>query len=141
MVGIAFMMPVVKLKGKNMDISEFIKTAKPRAKRSILLPFENQILELKKLGYANWQICEWLKENDIKVSQEAVRKFIKSKDGKEASVSKTLTMPPDKLNEPEEPQAEAVILGSHKPEDLNAIIGSTPDLDALAKLGKASKRK
>lgn len=55
------------------------------------------------------------------------------------ATSKTIGEKP--IITPEEPQAEAVILGSHKPEDLNAIIGSTPDLDALAKLGKSNKQR
>lgn len=55
------------------------------------------------------------------------------------TTSKTIGEKP--IITPEEPQAEEVILGSHKPEDLNAIIGSTPDLDALAKLGKSNKQR
>lgn len=59
-----------------MDIEEFEKRMKPSAKRSRLEPFRAQILELKAKGYANWQVCEWLAANEVKVSQEAVRKFI-----------------------------------------------------------------
>ncbi len=59
-----------------MDIEEFEKRMKPSAKRSRLEPFRAQILELKAKGYANWQVCEWLATNGVKVSQEAVRKFI-----------------------------------------------------------------
>lgn len=65
-----------------MDIEEFEKKVQPRAKRSRLEPFLAQIFELKAKGYANWQVCEWLAANDLKVSQEAVRKFIKSREGK-----------------------------------------------------------
>lgn len=60
-----------------MDISEFEQKEAPRAKRSALEPFRAQILELKAKGYANWQIRDWLAANGLKVSQEAVRKFIK----------------------------------------------------------------
>jgi len=66
-----------------MDIEEFEKQVEPRAKRSRLEPFQAQIFELKAKGYANWQVCEWLAANGLKVSQEAVRKFIKSREGKE----------------------------------------------------------
>jgi len=66
-----------------MDIEEFEKQVEPRAKRSRLEPFQAQIFELKAKGYANWQVCEWLAANGVKVSQEAVRKFIKSREGKE----------------------------------------------------------
>ncbi len=65
-----------------MDIEEFEKKVQPRAKRSRLEPFQAQIFELKAKGYANWQVCEWLAANDLKVSQEAVRKFIKSREDK-----------------------------------------------------------
>ena len=64
-----------------MDIEEFEKRQQPRAKRSRLEPFQAQIFELKAKGYANWQVCEWLAANGLKVSPEAVRKFIKSREG------------------------------------------------------------
>ena len=64
-----------------MDIEEFEKQERPRAKRSRLEPFQAQIFELKAKGYANWQVCQWLEANGLKVSQEAVRKFITSRDG------------------------------------------------------------
>ena len=63
-----------------MDIEEFEKQVQPRAKRSRLEPFQAQIFELKAKGYANWQVCEWLAANGLKISQEAVRKFIKSRE-------------------------------------------------------------
>ncbi|MET3109099.1 hypothetical protein AAKU58_003948 [Oxalobacteraceae bacterium GrIS 1.18] len=62
-----------------MDIDEFEKNTTPRAKRSQLEPFIEQIFELKRKGYSNLQISEWLKANKIEVTQEAVRKFIKSR--------------------------------------------------------------
>lgn len=74
-----------------MDIEEFEKKVQPRAKRSRLEPFQAQIFELKAKGYANWQVCEWLAANDLKVSQEAVRKFIKSREGKTERVHAPLS--------------------------------------------------
>lgn len=62
-----------------MDINEFEKNTTPRAKRSQLEPFIEQIFELKRKGYSNLQISEWLRANKIEVTQEAVRKFIKSR--------------------------------------------------------------
>ncbi|WP_232460043.1 hypothetical protein [Curvibacter sp. AEP1-3] len=73
-------MATVQHKGQKMDIEEFEKRQQPRAKRSRLEPFQAQIFELKAKGYANWQVCEWLAANGLKVSPEAVRKFIKSRD-------------------------------------------------------------
>jgi hypothetical protein len=63
-------------KGQAMDINEFIKQVKPRAKRSQLDPFKSQIFELRELGYANGQIRDWLATNGIEVTQESVRKFV-----------------------------------------------------------------
>jgi hypothetical protein len=65
---------------QGMDTTEFQKRVKPRAKRSKLEPFQLQIFELKTKGYAIGQICEWLAENDVKVSRQGLAKFIKSHD-------------------------------------------------------------
>ena len=67
-----------------MDISEFIKQVKPRAKRSQLDPFKSQIFELRALGYANGQIRDWLATNGIEVTQESVRKFVVTREGANA---------------------------------------------------------
>jgi hypothetical protein len=68
-------------KGHAMDINEFIKQVKPRAKRSQLDPFKSQIFELRELGYANGQIRDWLATNGIEVTQESVRKFVMTREG------------------------------------------------------------
>ncbi len=39
-----------------------------------------------------------------------------------------------------EPEDEASVTGSHNPKDIDDIVRSTPDLDALAKLAKRSKK-
>lgn len=65
-----------------MEIDEFVKKQQPRAKRlSRLDPHLAGILELKNQGYANWQICEWLAENGVKISVEGLRKFLKNRPG------------------------------------------------------------
>ncbi len=71
-----------------MDISEFVKQVKPRAKRSQLDPFKAQIFELRKLGYANWQIRDWLATVGIEVTQESVRKFVVTREGSVATPSR-----------------------------------------------------
>lgn len=83
-----------------MDIEEFEKKVQPRAKRSRLEPFKAQIFALKDKGYANKQICEWLTTNNLKVSEEAVRKFIKSREadrvastGQQAAARLTTALP------------------------------------------------
>ena len=90
-VGIPVKMARFSTQGRMMDIEEFEKKVQPRAKRSRLEPFQAQIFELKAKGYANWQVCEWLAANDLKVSQEAVRKFIKSREGKTERVHAPLS--------------------------------------------------
>lgn len=70
-----------------MDIEEFEKKVQPGAKRSRLEPFLVQIFELKSKKYTNLQISEWLAANGVKVSQEAVRKFINSREGTEQEVA------------------------------------------------------
>lgn len=72
-----------------MDITEFEKTTKPKAKKSKLEPFKASIFELKEKGYANWQIRDWLVSNGIKITQEGVRTFIKSRIGTESVVTVT----------------------------------------------------
>ena len=67
-----------------MDINEFVKQVKPRAKRSQLDPFKAQIFELRELGYANWQIRDWLATNGIEVTQESVRKFVVTRESANA---------------------------------------------------------
>lgn len=63
-----------------MDIEEFTKQAKPRAKRSKLEPFKKQIFTLKEMGYVDWQIKEWLETEGLVVSRQAVQQFIKKRE-------------------------------------------------------------
>lgn len=88
-----------------MDIEEFEKRQKPRARRSRLEPFKEQIFELKAKGYANWQISEWLEANGVKVSKESVRKFIKSRENEAENAPHEVTAPT--AENPVERQKEA----------------------------------
>lgn len=67
-----------------MNIDDYQKQVKPRSKRSILDIYTQEIFTLKQNGYTYAQIREWLLSNEISVSIEAIRKFIKTR-------SKTLT--------------------------------------------------
>ena len=113
-----------------MDIEEFEKRQQPRAKRSRLEPFQAQIFELKAKGYANWQVCEWLAANGLKVSPEAVRKFIKSRDGSTspASMPSANTAPASAAPEVSPPSPAAPEAGESSP------------VDDLAGLDKKQKR-
>lgn len=64
-----------------MDIEEFVKQEKPSGKRSILEPFKAKILTLKKEGYADWQVKNWLASNGISISRQAIQQFIKKNQG------------------------------------------------------------
>ncbi len=104
-----------------MDINEFEKRMQPRAKRSKLEPFQAQIFELKTKGYANWQVCEWLSENGVKISQEGLRKFIKSRDGSappsmtSANTAPASTAPKASPASPDVPEAsEGLTLGQQR---------------------------
>lgn len=93
-------------KGHQMDVKEFEKQMEPKAKRSRLEPFQAQIFELKEKGYANWQICKYLEDNGITISQEGLRKFIKSRDGQPAPAAAPTTSGTTGLHNPK-PTAEA----------------------------------
>lgn len=112
-----------------MDIEEFEKRQQPRAKRSRLEPFQAQIFELKAKGYANWQVAEWLEANGLKVSSEAVRKFIKSRDGSTSPASMPgISTPPPPSAAPQAPAPPA------SPE------ADTQSPDDLAGLDKKQRR-
>lgn len=60
-----------------MDVNDFTHEVKPRNKRSKLLKFRDEISALKKEGYSDMQIRDWLAENGVQVSRQNVQKFIK----------------------------------------------------------------
>ena len=60
-----------------MDVEDFTHEFRPHHKRSRLLKFKEQILALKRQGYSDMQIRQWLGQNGCQVSRENVRKFIK----------------------------------------------------------------
>lgn len=60
-----------------MDVEEFAKKVKPKAKKSQMEPFTAQIFDLKNRGYADDQVKEWLELNGLVVSRQAVQQFVK----------------------------------------------------------------
>lgn len=60
-----------------MDTEAFSRDTAPRQRRSRLQRFKSDIRELKQRGYTDLQIRDWLAKNDVIVSRENVRKFIK----------------------------------------------------------------
>ena len=59
-----------------MDIDDYKSEKKPWFKRAKLLPFADKIAKLKADGYSNPQVVEWLAQNNVIVSSEAVRVFV-----------------------------------------------------------------
>ncbi len=103
-----------------MDINEFEQKMAPKAKRSQLEPFAEQILALKNKGYANWQIREFLAGNGIKITVEGVRKFVKSREGKETARASGSAIPAGVTSKP---LVKPGPLGSQKALDAKAVLG------------------
>jgi hypothetical protein len=61
------------------DLETFMNTYPPKAKISCMEKYVSQILQLKKSGYSNPQIRDWLEMNQIVVTHQAVRQFIISR--------------------------------------------------------------
>lgn len=59
-----------------MDVEDFTRKVKPHHKRSKLQKFETEIRDLKRQGYSDMQVRNWLEENGIKVSRQNVQKYI-----------------------------------------------------------------
>jgi hypothetical protein len=116
-----------------MEIDEFIKKQKPRAKRlSRLDPHLAGILELKNQGYANWQICEWLETNGVKVSQEGLRKFLKNRSGdapKPAVTTKDNQAKPNINNETKTPESGEPVKKITNPQQVRAARKREINLD------------
>ena len=60
-----------------MDVDAFKNTESPGKRRSQLEPFAQGIFDLKRSGYTDDQIRQWLGLNGVLVSREAVRAFMK----------------------------------------------------------------
>jgi hypothetical protein len=59
-----------------MDIEKFMQQTPPKAMRSRLVPYVQQIILLKTKGYSNKQVREWLSANGMEISLEGLRLFI-----------------------------------------------------------------
>lgn len=60
----------------NTEVDQFLKTVTPAAKRSRLMPYENQIKKLREDGCSLRQICQFLSGLGITVSIPGLWKFI-----------------------------------------------------------------
>lgn len=98
-----------------MDAEEFVRNIPPRQRVSRLQKFKNDIRELKRKGYTDLQIRDWLAGNSVKVSRENVRKFIKRHlaDLKEASRYLAPTNPIESNDVHELAQQQRVVASTH----------------------------
>ncbi len=59
-----------------MDVEDFTREVKPHHRRSRLEKFKTEIRSLKRQGYSDMQVRDWLAKNGLSVSRESVRKYI-----------------------------------------------------------------
>jgi len=135
-----------------MDVNEFMQQVRPAGKRSRIAPFLSEILTLRERGFSLEQVREFLSRNGVEVSVGGLSAFL-SRQGvhgptSHASVSsRTSPGSPEAAaeettapTEEADPEAESSGISSRNPADLDRIIGSNPDLAALAKIAKRKKK-
>ena len=76
-----------RLVRKRGVINEKTAVSKRECLLTAVLIYLMQIFELKQKGYTNLQVSDWLASNGMHVSSEAVRKFIKTREGKEENTA------------------------------------------------------
>jgi hypothetical protein len=118
-----------------MDIEEFKKNTTPRAKRSKLQPFRNDILDLRENGYSYSQITEYLANKGINISVVRLGRFIKEQ--MHASVQPEVKKQNKVATAGEKPESDIADgitdYPAHDPRAITQILGSPVDLDDLAK--------
>ena len=76
------------------DLDDFVKNNTPSGKKSKLDAFAGEIFTLKDLGYSEKDILRFLLEKkEMAVSQPTLNRFIRSRAGQIAPVSKTWPLP------------------------------------------------
>ena len=61
---------------RKLPIDDFVRTNKPNGKVSALLGYLPEIRTLRSKNYTLQQICEWLSANDVRVTVQALSKFL-----------------------------------------------------------------
>lgn len=61
---------------RKLPIDDFVRTNRPNGKVSALLDYLPEILTLRSKKYTLQQICEWLSANDVRVTVQALSKFL-----------------------------------------------------------------
>ena len=105
-----------------MDIQEFKGKTQPRAKRSKLRPFHNDIVDLRENGYSFSQIAEYLANQGLAISVVRISVYFKNQ----------FKVSPPEVNETPTVK-ELSDYPAHDPRMITQILGSPVDLDDLAK--------
>ncbi|CAA9890793.1 conserved hypothetical protein [Candidatus Methylobacter favarea] len=95
-------------------------------------------------GVRRATVVDVLQQNGLDISMATFAttlKRIRKQRGKGVTGKAKLTKPASApVTPPAEENTEPTVVGSSNPADLDEIIGNTPDLAALAKFGKRSKK-
>jgi hypothetical protein len=120
-----------------------------RSKAALLRDVIDDVEAALAAGISRSSIVEALSEHGLEISLstfDTTLKRIRQKRGKTSNPKAQTAGQPPKLREPSptedetEAHEENPVVGSHNPADLDKIIGSKPDLAALAKLAKRKPR-
>lgn len=124
-----------------MNADEFAAKVKPAKKRSCMEPFLADLQQLRAAHYTLAQLQDFLRMNNVEVSIGRISFFLNHRADK-GEEKESLTRKPSRNVPIESPAAqreaiaEAALPPAHNPDTLDQIVRATPDLDALAKLGK-----
>lgn len=61
---------------RKLPIDDFVRTNKPNGKVSALLDYLPEIRILRSKNYTLQQICDWLRANDVRVTVQALSRFL-----------------------------------------------------------------
>lgn len=124
-----------------MNVNEFSKSVQPRPTKSRLTPFINDIIELRNKGYTFQQIQKFLEKNGVITTPTNVIQFLKRQEStstKKQSNKEMKATPSKQIIQPE--VEEEPFIGSHRPSDLDKVMGQKVDMDALEKYAKGMKK-
>ena len=108
---------------KKISATEFMATRKQAGKNSKLEPYRDDILLLKKEGYTQQQIMDFLKLNGVSVGMTTLNWFIRSRAGKTSAVAETRDRVVDNPVQAESRRAVVRPVLSEKQPEEQSVIG------------------
>jgi hypothetical protein len=138
-----------------MNADEYLKRVTPAVKVSKLASLKGELLKLLEAGCTLRQLHEFATLNEIQISYSGLVKYMQRNTATKSRIRATPPMPEKETrNETQTAPIQSsnkatTEIGenkipenrSHDPAFLDAIMRSTPDLDALAKAYKKEKNK